>query len=81
MQNLISKKEIVTQFINLPQRVDLATGDLFKEKTQFKIHSSITPKKGLTREQAIVEANKDRLQDATYLHHGIDCKQLLVMVD
>ena len=31
--------------------------------------------------QGIVEANKDRLQDATHLRHGIDCQQLLVMVD
>tara|TARA_B100000424_G_C22923562_1_gene491327 strand:- start:62 stop:1741 length:1680 start_codon:yes stop_codon:yes gene_type:complete len=58
LQNLISKKEITTEFINLPQKVDLATGDLFKEKIQFKIHPSITPKKGLTIEQSVIEAQK-----------------------
>ena len=31
--------------------------------------------------QDFVEANQDRLQDATHLRHGVDCKQLLVVVD
>ena len=31
--------------------------------------------------QDFVEANQDRLQDATHLRHGVDCKQLIVVVD
>ena len=57
-QNLISKKEITAEFINLPQKIDLSAGDLFKEKIQFKIHSSITPQKGLTREASVIEAQQ-----------------------
>ena len=38
-------------------------------------------KKNYYVSQGFVEANQDRLQDATYLHHGVDCKQLLVVVD
>ena len=57
-QNLISKKEIATEFINLPQKIDLSIGDLFKEKKQFKMHPSITPQKGLTREASVIEAQQ-----------------------
>jgi hypothetical protein len=38
-------------------------------------------KKNYYVSQGFVEANQDRLQDATYLSHGVDCKQLLVVVD
>jgi hypothetical protein len=31
--------------------------------------------------QDFVQANQDRLQDATHLRHNIDCHQLLVVVD
>ena len=38
-------------------------------------------KKNYYVSQGFVEANQDRLQDATYLSHGVDRKQLLVVVD
>ena len=38
-------------------------------------------KKNYYVSQGFVEVNKDNLQDATYLSHGVDCKQLLVMVE
>tara|TARA_R100000008_G_C3439869_1_gene93833 strand:+ start:243 stop:452 length:210 start_codon:yes stop_codon:yes gene_type:complete len=31
--------------------------------------------------QDFVEANQDKLQDATHLHHNVNCHQLLVVVD
>ena len=38
-------------------------------------------KKNYYVSQDFVQANQSRLQDATHLSHGVDCKQLLVMVD
>ena len=38
-------------------------------------------KKNYYVSQGFVEVNQDNLQDATYLSHGVDCKQLLVMVE
>ena len=38
-------------------------------------------KKNYYVSQGFVEVNQDSLQDATYLSHGVDCKQLLVMVE
>ena len=38
-------------------------------------------KKNYYVSQGFVQANQDRLQDATHLRHGVDCKQLLVVVD
>ena len=38
-------------------------------------------KKNYSVSQGFVEVNQDSLQDATYLSHGVDCKQLLVMVE
>jgi hypothetical protein len=38
-------------------------------------------KKNYYVSQGFVEVNQDGLQDATYLSHGVDCKQLLVMVE
>ena len=31
--------------------------------------------------QCFVEANKDKLRDATHLNHNLDCRQLLVVVN
>ena len=38
-------------------------------------------KKNYYVSQGFVEVNQGSLQDATYLSHGVDCKQLLVMVE
>ena len=38
-------------------------------------------KKNYYVSQGFVEVNKGSLQDATYLSHSVDCKQLLVMVE
>jgi len=60
LDELISKKEVAAEFLNLPEKIDLTAGDLFKEKIQFKIHPSIIPKKGLTIEESTTQALKNK---------------------
>ena len=38
-------------------------------------------KKNFYVTQDFVEANQDKLQDATHFNHNIDCHQLLVVVE
>ena len=48
---------------------------------KFKIMKDKLKKKNYYVTQDFVEANQDRLQYATHLRPGVDCKQLLVVVD